>query len=544
MKPYLFNNSNIVSQAIDGNLNVSCSKLARVSAEHFNVVVRSDYEENKDKTVAIISGGGSAHEPLHTGFVGRGMLTAAVCGEIFASPSINAILSAILLVTGEKGCLLIVKNYAGDRLNFAIAAERAKTMGRDVEILVVSDDIAIPNLEKRRGIAGTLLIHKIAGHFAEQGFSLTEIKNKCEKATEGLFSLGLSMFAADSLSGSELIEYDPQVGRGIHNEAGKPFSFNSQDMAKEAVTMVLDNLVAKINDSSLYAILINNLGGLTPLEMSVITNEILSSPFKDRIKYAIPGRFCTSLNMRGFSLSLLALTDEIEQALLAEVEPQAWVQPVIPVQPKLIDVTYLDLRHEYIPSENEQHRKIIDRICDVVISSKDKLNELDGKSGDEDAGTTFCSIGTHIQTELDNLPLENLAHLFLAIGQLLESVGGGTSGVLLSLLFSHTGNALERGLNLAPALKEGVETMAKYAGSRPGDRSLLDALIPAIEALEENADIQIAALAARKGANATSSMIAKVGRAANVDPRFYREFNDSGAEATAIIFECLAETEE
>lgn len=539
MKPYFFNESNIVSQAIDGNLNVASGKLARVAAKHYNIVVRSDYESHKDK-VAIISGGGAGHEPLHSGFVGGGMLTAAVCGEIFASPSVNAILSAILLVTGDRGCLLVVKNYTGDRLNFALAAERARVMGKNVEILVVADDIAIQNPEKRRGIAGTLLVHKMAGHLSEQDFSLEEIKNKCEQAIKSLFSLGLAIFAADSSSDSE--EYYFQKAPGIHGEPGTPVSFITQNIAKEAVKIVLDDLVAKTDDRSLYAILINNLGGLTPLEMSIIMNEVLNSPFKDPLKYAIGSEsFCTSLNMRGFSLSLLALTDEIEEALSSKVEPSAWVQPVTPVQPKLIDMTHLKLRHEYIPSENQQHREVIEGICDTIISSQDKLNKLDAKGGDGDCGDTLANIATHIKAELHNLPLNNLAHLFLAIGQLLESVGVGTSGVLFSLLFIHTGNALETVSNLASALKKGVEAMMKYVGSRPGDRSMLDTLVPAIEALVKKGSLQAVAEATRKGADSTSDMIAKVGRLVNVDPKEYLGFNDSGAEAIALVFECLAE---
>lgn len=542
MKPYFFNQSNIVSQAIDGNLSVSCGKLAR--ANQHKIVVRSDYESNRDK-VAIISGGGAGHEPMHIGFVGRGMLDASVCGETFASPSVNAILSAILLVTGDPGCLLIVKNYTGDRLNFAIAAERARAMGKRVEIVIVADDIAISNPDKRRGIAGTIFLHKLAGHYAEQGFSLLEIKNKCSQAAKNLFSLSLSIMAADSLSGSELAEYAPQLGRGIHNEAGTPLlNFNTQDMAKKAVKIVMDGLVAKTDDHSLYTILINNLGGLTPLAMSNITSEILDSPFKERIKYVVgPGSFCTSLNMRGFSLTLLALNDDIEQALLSEVEPRAWVQPVIPFQPQLIDVTtHLELSQEYIPSENQRNRHIIKKICDTVISNRDQLNALDARAGDGDAGTTLATIATQVKEELDNLPLNNPAHLFLAISELLESVGGGTSGVLLSLLFLHTGNGIEDSLNLAPALKEAVDTMAKYAGSQTGDRSMLDALIPVIEALENEESLQVAAKAARNGADLTSSMEARVGRAANVSWEVYKGFNDSGAEAVALIFECLAET--
>src|SRR5204863_3048243 len=133
---------------------------------HIKVIYRTDYRPSR---VALISGGGSGHEPAHAGFVGRGMLTAAVCGEVFASPSVEAVLAGILAVTGKSGCLLIVKNYTGDRLNFGLAAEKARAMGLDVEMVVVADDIAIAGAPRPRGLAGTLFVHKVAGHLARSG---------------------------------------------------------------------------------------------------------------------------------------------------------------------------------------------------------------------------------------------------------------------------------------------------------------------------------------------------------------------------------------
>ncbi|MEH6454223.1 MAG: dihydroxyacetone kinase subunit DhaK, partial [Psychromonas sp.] len=129
------------------------------------IVIRKDWDKSK---VAIISGGGSGHEPAHAGFVGEGMLTAAVCGDVFASPSVEAVLNAIIHVTGEAGCLLIVKNYTGDRLNFGLAAEKAKKLGHKVEMVIVNDDISIENSKKPRGIAGTVFVHKVAGYYAQQ----------------------------------------------------------------------------------------------------------------------------------------------------------------------------------------------------------------------------------------------------------------------------------------------------------------------------------------------------------------------------------------
>jgi len=167
MSQFLMNEkNNLVNEAIEGVLlSTPWHNLSRLDlGDDIRVVVRNDWDKSK---VALISGGGSGHEPAHAGFVGKGMLTAAVCGDIFASPSVDAVLSAIINVTGEAGCLLIVKNYTGDRLNFGLAAEKARALGYQVEMVMVQDDIALPENPQPRGIAGTALIHKIAGYVAE-----------------------------------------------------------------------------------------------------------------------------------------------------------------------------------------------------------------------------------------------------------------------------------------------------------------------------------------------------------------------------------------
>src|SRR5437016_9243567 len=174
MKRFLNARETIVTEAIDGLLSSSGGKLARLDGyPHVKVVVRRNWDKRK---VAVVSGGGAGHEPAHAGFVGAGMLTGAVSGEIFASPSVDAVLACIMAVTGEPGCLLIVKNYTGDRLNFGLAAEKAKRLGYTVEMVIVADDVALPASLQPRGIAGTLFVHKIAGYLAESGHALAKVK--------------------------------------------------------------------------------------------------------------------------------------------------------------------------------------------------------------------------------------------------------------------------------------------------------------------------------------------------------------------------------
>ena len=231
---------------------------------HIKVVMRTDWDRSK---VALVSGGGSGHEPSHAGLVGRGMLTAAVCGEVFASPSVDAVLAAILSVTGSAGCLLIVKNYTGDRLNFGLAAERARAFGHKVSMVVVDDDIALPDLPQPRGVAGTLFVHKIAGALADQGRDLHAVTRAAERVIDGVASIGMSLDTC-TIPGSpkeDRIALDKaELGLGIHGEAG--VSQVTFEGARHAMEMVTEKLVPYAGKGP-HAVLLNNLGGATPLEM-------------------------------------------------------------------------------------------------------------------------------------------------------------------------------------------------------------------------------------------------------------------------------------
>ena len=222
MAQFINTKENLVTQSLDGFLLTSGNaNLMRLDGyPHIKVVCRTDHKPSR---VALISGGGSGHEPAHAGFVGKGMLTAAVCGEVFASPSVDAVLAGILAVTGKGGCLLIVKNYTGDRLNFGLAAEKARSLGKKVEMVVVGDDIAIPGILQPRGVAGTLFVHKIAGHLAEQGATLAVVAAAAHKIAKATVSLGISLNSC-TLPGIGREDRVPagkaELGLGIHGEPG------------------------------------------------------------------------------------------------------------------------------------------------------------------------------------------------------------------------------------------------------------------------------------------------------------------------------------
>ena len=220
-KHFINTRETIVTEALDGLIATSGGRLARLDGyPEIKVVLRADRDPAK---VAVVSGGGAGHEPAHAGFVGAGLLTAAVSGEIFASPSVAAVLAGIRAATGPAGCLLIVKNYTGDRLNFGLAAERARAEGLAVEMVIVADDIALPELPQPRGVAGTLFVHKIAGHLAEAGAPLAEVAAAARAAAADIRSLGLSLSScAIPGQGAEVRMGDDEaeLGLGIHGEPG------------------------------------------------------------------------------------------------------------------------------------------------------------------------------------------------------------------------------------------------------------------------------------------------------------------------------------
>lgn len=528
----------LVTDAIDGVLEVSGGKLARLDGyPHIKVVMRADWDKSG---VALISGGGSGHEPAHAGFVGRGMLTAAVCGDVFASPTVDAVLAGILAVTGKEGCLLIVKNYTGDRLNFGLAAERARAFGLKVEVVVVDDDIALPDLPQPRGVAGTLFVHKIAGAAAETGESLDAVADTARAVIDSVASIGMSLDTC-TVPGSEkedrIAAGMAELGLGIHGEAGAqqvPF-----ETAKSAMDMVLGRLTPTISNGSFVALL-NNLGSTTPLEMSVLANELATSPNAENIKFVIgPAQLMTSLNMHGFSVSVLPVNKGWQKALESDVEMHAW-PGMVELQPITIEPLPDGLSPiKPIPSKNTRVKALIESCCDLLISAESELNELDAKSGDGDTGSTLSTAARALKEGLDRMPLADLTQLFRAVGNELSQTMGGSSGVILAIFFSAVGDACAGGKTTASALLTGLERISQVGGAKVGDRTMIDALQPALTELPKG--FKAAADAARSGADNTATIgRAKAGRAAYVPEENLLGNNDPGAEAVAKLFEGLA----
>lgn len=554
---YFFQNEtkDIVSDSVEGFLQYSHTPVAKldVASPDINVIVRPDWTKEKaNQQVAIVSGGGSGHEPMHAGFVGKGMLTAAVCGGLFASPSYEAVLSAILHVAGEAGVFVIVKAYTGDCLIFGLAVEKAKALGVKVEMIIFSDDVSIPDHPRPRGLAGTILMHKICGHLAEQKKSLAEIKQTADLVMASIKTIGVSLTSCRTPTSTNDNRVKPghaELGLGIHGEPGVEV-IDTQNVDKIINTMIRklsSPFPGKNEEPHLpIAVFLNNLGGNSNLEMGIVCASLLKHKFcRDHTKLLIaPPALCTSLDMKGFSITFLNLREGFEEALRAPVETQAWVEPVDVHPPLTLKPRNQEgiAKKKYTPSRNEKVELILQTITSTVIANEENLNNLDSFTGDGDTGLTFASGARSVVEKLNKnlLPCNDLPALFENIAELLGQSMGGSSGILLSIFLLQSAASLRTGKPLDESLKDGVLKMMELGGAKLGFRTMIDALLPAVEALKDG--VEAAAVAAEEGAEKTKSMEkAGAGRSTYLNSESLKGHADAGACAVAIVFRALAD---
>lgn len=313
MKKLIKEKNNILTDMLEG-IALTNDNIEIISE---TVVVKKN---KKNSGVALVSGGGSGHEPAHAGYVANGMLDAAVCGEVFTSPTPDKILDAIKAVDTGDGVLLIVKNYAGDVMNFEMAQEMAQMEDIKVERVIVNDDIAVSDVEKRRGVAGTVFVHKYAGYLADQGLSLKDIKNKIEAFIPKIKSIGMAltspMVPTTGKYSFDIDDNEMEIGIGIHGEKGlHREAIQSVDVIIERL---LDELLKEVKDKSLI-VMVNGMGG-TPLSELSIVAKYLNQQFQEHdiaAKQWFVGDYMTSLDMQGFSITVVPYSEEIEKGLLA-----------------------------------------------------------------------------------------------------------------------------------------------------------------------------------------------------------------------------------
>lgn len=329
IKKILNNPENIVNEMIDGMVLSHPELIKRIPET--GIIQRTLEKTGK---VAIVSGGGSGHEPAHAGFVGRGMLSAAVCGAVFTSPTPDQILEAIKEADEGAGVFLVIKNYSGDIMNFEMAQELAEMEGIRVDSVVVDDDIAVEDslyTQGKRGVAGTVFVHKILGYAAEQGQSIEEIKELAEELVPNMKTVGLALTGVTTPGSNEasftLADDEIEYGVGIHGEPGyrREKLQSSQDLAEELLTKLLEEFEAKAKDR--FAIIVNGLGGTPLMEQYVFANDVqkLMNNKGLEIEFSKVGNLMTSLEMQGLSLTLLRLDEEFyREALEAPVNTVNW----------------------------------------------------------------------------------------------------------------------------------------------------------------------------------------------------------------------------
>ncbi|TQN65966.1 Dihydroxyacetone kinase 1 [Colletotrichum shisoi] len=530
---------------------------------------------NDPNHVSLLSGGGAGHEPAHAGFVGAGMLTAAVSGSIFASPSVAQILSGISRVASPAGVLLIIKNYTGDVFHFHLAAEKAKaSLGVPVEVLVVGDDVSVGRRKSgkvgRRGLAGTVLVHKVLGAYKETGASLADVARLGRTVTENLVTVGASLEhvhipgrEAAAASSDDQVE----LGMGIHNEPGCQVLKPRPALPKlidAMLTQLLDTgdsdrAYVDFSDAKDVVLLVNNLGGVSPLEFGGITANVTNALSARGLKLArvISGTYMTSLNGPGFSITLLKATPEILKYVDAGTDAVGWAYT-----PR--NETGGDVKQRLVESGESSHgqqdggesgvKLDVDVLKKVVAEAARRINEAepqitahDTQVGDGDCGVTLARGAKAVLKYAESSSVTpDAVRTAIDLTNVIEDNMDGTSGAIYSIFFAALASELRKagagrlGLAAWARVAAGaLDTLQQATPARQGDRTLIDALEPFVRTLGSSGSVKEAVEAARKGVDATKGMAASLGRAVYVEESAWGKVPDPGAEGVLAILEGL-----
>ncbi|KAG9235232.1 Dak1 domain-containing protein [Amylocarpus encephaloides] len=530
--------------------------------------------------VSIISGGGSGHEPSFVAFVGDGLLSAGVAGTIFASPSAEQIRKAVMSrVDGEKGILVTVMNYTGDVLNFGMAVEKAKAAGLKVEMLVVGDDVGVGRAKAgkvgRRGIAGTVLVHKISGALAARGASLEDVYKVAKLTSNNIVSVGASLehvhVPGRGPSEETLGKGEIEIGMGIHNEPGSGRA--TLDLPQLVETMLQQMLDSSDKDraflnvnSNEIVLLINNLGGVSVLELGGITAEAvdqLEKTYNIKPARVLAGTYMTSLNGLGFSISILNVVNtniggpSMLQLLDDPCEAAGWTAPIKTAtwEAKSSQTRESqaaggeEIKASGLRIDPESAKLALSNGLKRVIAAEPDVTRFDTVVGDGDCGIGLKRGAEAVQKLLDQNPFSGDAVLDLSmIVHVVETTMDGTSGALYAIYLNSLVHALQQASagDASPtvwgaALKQASESLSKYTPAQPGDRTLVDALQPFVETLNSTGDVRKAAEASRKGAESTQGMQASLGRTVYIGGSGFKKVPDPGAWGLSEFFLGLAD---
>ncbi|KAK2576056.1 hypothetical protein KPH14_007397 [Odynerus spinipes] len=567
---------NKIDDAVTESLSGLCYTYPQLELQAAHKVVLSPHIRDQKNKVAVICGGGSGHEPFVAGFVGTGMLTAAIAGSIFTSPPSRHITYAINCVAkyNTAGILMIIPNYTGDCLNFGIALEKAKQAGINIAEIIVGEDCSIPEKEQssigKRGLTGMVLVIKIAGALAERGKTLEEVLKYAEITMNNMatYAVGLS---ACSIPGQGLMfELGPEeieAGMGIHGEAG--YERTKIKSASEIVAFMLQRICEelKLVSGDNVAVIVNNFGALSQLEQGIVAYEAVNQLKNKGIQplRVYSGVLVTSLNGVGIHVTLLKLPENHKDIFISCLDDgtnaPAWPgcfysTPLTTTRTPFEELEKKEVQMTGIQVDDRWQRLIklcLQNACKHLIEKEAYLNELDRGCGDGDCGTTLKRLAISIQENLVNLPFAYPSSLLIKIADIAEENMGGSSGALYCLFFTTAAKEFsyfKENESMAAAwsraFRSGLNCMIKYGKAKSGDRTMLDTLEPACKAFEQlvaesSADITSMITAVWQGCEATKSMKARAGRASYVKKEHYSQQVDAGAYAAATWITAVAQ---
>lgn len=543
-------------------------------------------KEINPQKVSLISGGGSGHEPAHAGFVGKGMLDAAVCGDIFASPSQIQVYQAIKETASEKGTLLIIKNYSGDMMNFKNAAYLASEDGIQVDYVKVDDDIAVQDslyTVGRRGVAGTVLVHKVAGAAAQSGCSLQEVKKAAETAIANVKSIGFAFSSctvpAKGTPTFEIGENEMEYGVGIHGEPGiqRENIIHADQLADRMVNALTKELNLQEQDE--VTLLVNGFGSTPLLELYLLNNAVAKvlADKKITIYRTFVGNYMTSIDMLGASVTLMKMNTELKQWIDAESDA-----PAMKVNGPVASIPYVNMKAQSEEGKEVSYDMVTEEACavikekeitlDNIIYIVDKMSEciiknevpfceLDAHAGDGDFGMSVAKGFKQLKrewAEIMDQSKDTIGEFLGACSMVIMEYCGGASGPIWGSAFRAAGKKTEGKTKLtvsefADMMQAAVKRIQATGersfgrGAVVGDKTLIDALVPCADAwtqcAKENLGVketfQKAAEAAVAGAKATEDIVARMGRAGTVGDRSLG-YPDAGAYALGVIFTEIA----
>jgi triose/dihydroxyacetone kinase / FAD-AMP lyase (cyclizing) len=569
MKKFINRPEDVVEEMLQG---LAVLHPGSVRLPGHKVLIRADAQHVRNQQVALLSGGGSGHEPAHAGYIGAGMLSAAVAGEVFTSPSSDSVFAAIQAVAAKPGALLVVKNYTGDRLNFGLAAEMARAEGIPVEIIIVDDDVALKGTggaTGTRGLAGTVFVHKLLGAAAAEGKSLADLAAIGKAAVASLATMGVSFSAGTSPAvgkpSFELGEHEMELGLGIHGEPihGEPGVKRTELQPANQVTETLLTEILRhgsSGDEQRVAVMVNNLGATTEMELAIVARHAASFLAGKglTVERIYAGTFLSSLDMAGISISVLGLNEDRLRWLDASTTAPAWPnaakqRPGNPATQIAVEVsTEVSSGGGARTEAGRRTRQAIEAACKALLAAENELTEMDRVTGDGDLGVSMARAAKAVQDAVAFYPLDNIPATLKALGHTLRRELGGSSGPLYGVLFLRCGSVLEasRATGLAQwveALDQGCRAISELGGAKPGDRTMLDALDPFVRTLRQGAvvtvtrDAVLAAVeAAERGVEATAQMQPKLGRSSYLGGRVLG-YPDPGAKAISIWLRAACE---